>query len=123
VNPQRDRKLTPRQKEVLDWIRAFIQRERMAPTLRELCSGFGFSSTQGASCHLQALEEKGFLTHKKGCPRSILLKAGDGSCSDLYWDVARIEYRVAVRVLNGEFWMTTEKALEFAKKIIEEASR
>ncbi|GAB4304219.1 MAG: transcriptional repressor LexA [Myxococcota bacterium] len=65
-------KLTERQKEVYDFITLFIARNGFPPTIREICEGFGISSTNGANEHVKALERKGWVIRKKGQSRGIM---------------------------------------------------
>jgi len=53
--------LTDRQREILEFIKAFIRKERVPPTVMEICEHFGFATS---SCfdHLKALQRKGYLT-------------------------------------------------------------
>ncbi len=53
---------TDRQKEVLGFIKQFIEKEGVSPTVREVASHFGFSSPLSAQLHINALLKKGFLT-------------------------------------------------------------
>ena len=53
--------LTARQKEILEFIHAFRREKGLAPTHREICERFGFSSYGTAYKHLKLLSEKGFL--------------------------------------------------------------
>lgn len=53
--------LTERQKEVLEFIEAYAAGSGIAPTLREICEHFGYSSYGTAYKHLRLLGEKGFL--------------------------------------------------------------
>lgn len=49
--------LTKRQVEVLDFLKAFIQRKKYPPTMREIAAHFGISP-KGAYDHIKALEKK-----------------------------------------------------------------
>lgn len=61
--------LTPRQREVLDFIR---ERTRSyGPTIREIMAEFGFTSPNGAVCHLVALERKGLIRRHANQVRGI----------------------------------------------------
>jgi repressor LexA len=61
--------LTPRQQEVLDFIR---ERTRSyGPTIREIMAEFGFTSPNGAVCHLVALERKGLIRRHANQVRGI----------------------------------------------------
>ncbi|KFN40981.1 transcriptional repressor LexA [Arenimonas oryziterrae] len=63
--------LTERQREILDFVTAFIERERMAPTLAEIAAAFGFSQARSAQQHLQAIQAKGHLSLLEGKARGI----------------------------------------------------
>jgi repressor LexA len=52
--------LTPRQREVFDFIRSFIHTKRYPPTIREIALNFGFS-VKGSYDHVKALQKKGFI--------------------------------------------------------------
>ena len=56
--------LTPRQKEVLAFIKAYASANGYPPTRAEISRDFGWSSANAADEHLQALAKKGavFLT-------------------------------------------------------------
>lgn len=56
--------LTPRQREVLDFITECIDARGFPPTLREIGSQFGIRSTNGVNDHLKALERKGYLARE-----------------------------------------------------------
>jgi repressor LexA len=52
--------LTKRQGEVLDFLKAFIQRKKYPPTMREIAAHFSISP-KGAYDHIKALEKKNFI--------------------------------------------------------------
>ena len=53
--------LTFRQREILAWIRRWILREGVPPTVREIGQAFGMRSTGSVRTHLEALRRKGYL--------------------------------------------------------------
>jgi repressor LexA len=65
--------LTPRQSEILDWIRAHIESTGMPPTRAEIARGLGFSSASSAEDHLRALARKGVIEMLPGASRGIRL--------------------------------------------------
>ena len=65
-------KLTKRQQEVLDYIRTCIADHGYPPTLRELGSQLGISSTNGVNDHLKALEKKGYLSRDEAKSRALV---------------------------------------------------
>lgn len=55
------RYLTERQRDILNFIREFQQKRGVAPTHREICDHFGFSSYGTVYKHLSLLEKKGLI--------------------------------------------------------------
>ncbi|MEE8138186.1 MAG: transcriptional repressor LexA [Thermoanaerobaculia bacterium] len=53
--------LTPRQMQILEFIQQFIHHQGIAPTHREICERFGYSSYGTVHKHLKLLEKKGYL--------------------------------------------------------------
>lgn len=53
--------LTERQKEILEYIEEFQAQQGIAPTHREICERFGYSSYGTVYKHLRLLAEKGYL--------------------------------------------------------------
>ena len=60
-----------RQKQILGFIKQFIQSNGTAPTLKQIAESIGVSSLATVHEHLQALEAKGLITRKSGKMRSI----------------------------------------------------
>lgn len=65
------RGLTPRQYQVLEYIRTSIKDRGYPPTLREIGTHMGIRSTNGVNDHLRALENKGYLTREDMKSRSL----------------------------------------------------
>src|SRR5258706_14358337 len=66
-----------KQKQILDFIKQFIQAQGSAPTLREIADAIGVNSLATVHEHLESMEEKGLLKRKHGRNRSIELTEGD----------------------------------------------
>ena len=65
--------LTKRQKEILDFIREYLESEGYAPSLEEIGARFGLSSVATVHKHVQNLVEKGLLRKAWNRSRSIEL--------------------------------------------------
>ena len=65
--------MTPRQKEIYDWIVSETVRNQRPPTIREIAEHFGIKSPNGAVCHLVALERKGMIRRTKEITRGIIV--------------------------------------------------
>ncbi|MDR2789115.1 MAG: transcriptional repressor LexA [Candidatus Accumulibacter sp.] len=66
-------KLTPRQREILDFIRNSLKASGAPPTRAEIASAFGFASPNAAEEHLKALARKGVIVLESGAARGIRL--------------------------------------------------
>lgn len=64
------RGLTQRQKEILQYVQDYVQREGYPPSIREIGKEFNIASLRGVTVHLDALERKGFIA-RSNTPRSI----------------------------------------------------
>jgi repressor LexA len=71
--PPRSDSLTPRQQEILDFIRNSVEAEGRPPTRAEVCTAFGFRSPNAAESHLRALAAKGVILLEEGRARGIRL--------------------------------------------------
>lgn len=69
--------LTRKQKEVLDFIQAFVKKEGYGPSLKEIKEAMGFTSHSTAQFHVNQLAEKGFLKKSSGSVRGIELLKRD----------------------------------------------
>jgi len=65
--------LTKRQKEILDYIEAFIIDHGYAPSFEEIAEAFGYSSLATVHEHLSNLERKGYIRKSYNESRSIEL--------------------------------------------------
>lgn len=69
----RSDQLTPRQGEILAFIRNTLESEGRPPTRAEVCTAFGFRSPNAAESHLRALAAKGAILLEEGRARGIRL--------------------------------------------------
>ncbi len=65
--------LTKRQKEILDYIGAFIEERGYAPSFEEIAEHFGYSSLATVHEHLSNLERKGYIRKSYNESRSVEL--------------------------------------------------
>ncbi|MBD3366206.1 transcriptional repressor LexA [candidate division WWE3 bacterium] len=63
--------LYKRQKQVLNFVSQFIQKNNTSPTLQEIADAMGLSSLATVHEHLSALEKKGFIKRYDGAVRGI----------------------------------------------------
>jgi repressor LexA len=65
--------LTPRQREIYNFIRSKIQGRGYGPTVREIGVHFEIKSPNGVMCHLKALQKKGLIHREPNMSRAIQL--------------------------------------------------
>jgi repressor LexA len=65
--------LTPRQREIYDFIREKIEKRGYPPTVREIGEHFDIKSPNGVMCHLNALVKKGLIHRVDKSARAIQL--------------------------------------------------
>lgn len=63
--------LTPRQREILEFIDAEVRHRGYPPSVREIGDAVGLSSTSTVHAHLAALQDKGYLVRDSTKPRAI----------------------------------------------------
>lgn len=62
----KDKKLTKRQKDILEYIKKFSANKKYPPSIREIAANFNLSSPATAHVHVNKLIEKGYLKRGKG---------------------------------------------------------
>lgn len=67
------RYLTERQRDILEFIREFQRQKGIAPTHREICEHFGYSSYGTVFKHLSLLEKKGLIRRDWNQKRGVEL--------------------------------------------------
>jgi repressor LexA len=65
--------LTPRQEQILDYIKEYLQETGYPPTRSEIAGEMGFKSPNAAEEHLRALARKGAIEMMPGTSRGIRL--------------------------------------------------
>ncbi len=65
--------LTRRQKEILDFLNGYIEREGYAPTIEEIADHFGLRSLATVHKHLTNLQEKGLIRRAWNRSRALEL--------------------------------------------------
>lgn len=71
--------LTPRQMQILEYIRREVKAKNYPPSVREIGEAVGLSSSSTVHAHLAKLEEKGFIRRDPTKPRAIELLSDDPS--------------------------------------------
>ena len=64
-------KLNDKQKEIFEYIKEIISQRGIAPSVREIGSAVGLSSTSSVQYNLNVLEEAGYITRESNLKRTI----------------------------------------------------
>jgi repressor LexA len=75
--------LTKRQKEILDYLGAFIEARGYAPSFEEIAEAFGYASLATVHEHLSNLERKGYLRKSYNESRSLELTRPDAGAPSI----------------------------------------
>jgi repressor LexA len=76
-------KLTKRQKEILEFVTEFIEREGYSPSMEEIAENFHFASLNAVFKHLEAIEARGYLHREANRARSIEVKRVDAPAAQV----------------------------------------
>ena len=66
-------KITPKQQQILDYIKEEILSKGYPPTVREICEKVGLKSTSSVHSHLSTLENNGYIRRDPTMPRAIVI--------------------------------------------------
>ncbi|MGE5484467.1 MAG: transcriptional repressor LexA [Ignavibacteriales bacterium] len=69
--------LTPRQVQILDYIKRCVREKGYPPSVREIGRAVGLNSTSTVHGHLDKIERKGFIKRDPTKPRTIEIKGFD----------------------------------------------
>ena len=64
-------KITPKQQEILDFIKSEILNKGYPPTVRDICEAVHLKSTSSVHSHLETLEKNGYIRRDPTKPRAI----------------------------------------------------
>ena len=64
-------KITPKQQEILDFIKSEILNRGFPPSVRDICEAVHLKSTSSVHAHLESLEKNGYIHRDPTKPRAI----------------------------------------------------
>lgn len=92
--------LTKKQKDVLDYVKGYMSKNTIAPSLDEIRKHFGFVSVSTAHYHLEKLKAGGFLERAIGRARAIELQPFDFVGMSISGDMMGVEF-ISVPLLGS----------------------
>lgn len=108
--------ITPRQKEILDFIQDYVDFNGYPPTYREIGKKFNIVSTFGVKRHIDALVKKGYLNTESRTSRTLSLVVNNSPIKS-----SIIEIPIVGRVAAGSPLLAEENiegSLSFDKSLI-----
>lgn len=100
--------ITARQKEILDYIREFIDAHGWSPSLREIGERFSIKTPYGVLCHLRALEKKGAISRLTRHARAIRVIDDELPDDDLPYDLLYDRIDALTKTLEFIYQLTFE---------------
>lgn len=64
-------KITPKQEQILEYIKDIILKKGYPPTVRDICDAVNLRSTSSVHSHLETLEKNGYIKRDPTKPRAI----------------------------------------------------
>lgn len=64
-------RITPKQQEILDFMKSRILEKGYPPSVREICEAVSLKSTSSVHAHLETLEKNGYIRRDPAKPRAI----------------------------------------------------
>lgn len=71
ISENSERRITEKQREILEYIKEIILSRGYPPTVREICEKVSLKSTSSVHSHLETLEKNGFIRRDPTKPRAI----------------------------------------------------
>ncbi len=96
----RRKRLSPRQRAVLDFIGRFVVSNDYPPTVQDIRAAIGIKSTNGVCYHLAALERKGYIRRDPLKSRGLVpcYAIDDEFVAEFHrTELAKVEKRIAAR--------------------------
>jgi len=94
---------TKRQKELLDYVDAFIQEHGYGPSYREIMNAIGYKSVSTVAIHIDGLIAKGFLRKSDNSARSLEVVTTNVSTAAQSKTVSPAKEKWLVEAINDRF--------------------
>jgi repressor LexA len=99
--------VTPRQRRILDYIKATVRERGYPPTVREIGEAVGLNSSSSVHAQLANLERRGFLRRDASKPRAMELQGAGAPTGQA------VSVPVLGRISAGSPMMATENVEEY----------
>ncbi len=109
--------LTPKQKQILEYVEEFIEDNGYSPSYREIADHFGFSSVATVAEHIENLRLKGYLSSEAGY-RSLRVKEVDVVQSGSAFDMLSVPLLGAIQAGKPIEAIRTSETLEIPRDMM-----
>ncbi len=110
-----EKKISEKQREILEYIKEEYLKKGFSPSVREICKAVNLKSTSSVHSHLETLEKKGYIRKDPTKPRTIVLTDDEFAVSNrsivnipIVGNVAAGEPIFAQQNIEGYFPMLAE---------------
>lgn len=107
---------TKKQRELLDFINAFISEHGYSPSYREIMNGANYNSVATVALHVNNLIRRGHLVKRGRSARSLEVVAGSDAAAPLA-AIAPGEERWLVERVEQAFWKLEQSAQAAANEV------
>lgn len=94
---------TKRQKELLEYVDAFIQEHGYGPSYREIMNAIGYKSVSTVAIHIDGLIQKGFLRKTDNSARSLEVVTTNAKTAAQSQSVSPAKEKWLVDAINARF--------------------
>jgi len=94
---------TKRQKELLEYVDAFIQEHGYGPSYREIMNAIGYKSVSTVAIHIDGLISKGFLRKRDNSARSLEVVTTNATTAASSKAVSPAKEKWLVDAINDRF--------------------
>jgi len=94
---------TKRQKELLEYVDAFIQEHGYGPSYREIMNAIGYKSVSTVAIHIDGLIQKGFLRKTDNSARSLEVVTTNATTAAQSKTVSPAKEKWLVDAINDRF--------------------
>lgn len=100
---QSSERSTKRQKELLQYVDAFIQEHGYGPSYREIMNAIGYKSVSTVAIHIDGLIQKGFLRKTDNSARSLEVVTTNATTAASSKSVSPAKEKWLVDAINDRF--------------------
>jgi len=103
---------TKRQKELLQYVDAFIQEHGYGPSYREIMNAIGYKSVSTVAIHIEGLIQKGYLRKRDNSARSLEVVTTSPTTAAQSKTISPAKEKWLVEAINDRFTLYEQSATQ-----------